>query len=81
MGQIDFNDLLKSYNFTCAKCGFEQNARPSLMMKSFHENSGMGSCLECGQFLALKISADGTRMKSMIWDEYLKEKGIVKENA
>ena len=78
---IDFNNLQEFYDFTCAKCGYEQNARPSLMMKSLHKNSGMGSCLECKEFLSLKISEDGTRMESMVWDEYLKEKGIVKENA
>lgn len=69
--KIDFENLQESYNFACAACGHEQNAKPSLMMKSFHENTGCGSCLKCRKLLHLKIAEDGKRMESRLWDEYL----------
>lgn len=81
MSKINFENLKESYEFTCAVCGYEQNANPSLMMKSFRENSGAGSCVECKEFLHLKITQDGERMESMKWDEYLQARNLVKENV
>jgi len=68
------------YNFKCAKCGHEQSAAPSWGMQSGH-NSGHGSCMKCKTFLHLEITPDifGKEMKSEIWDEFLKRKGVKNE--
>ena len=68
----------KKYDFICCKCGYEQWAKPSIMMTGFGINSGCGSCLECKQFLHLEIEGglDGERMVSVLWDDFLKRKEV-----
>ena len=68
----------KSYNFTCANCGHEQSAKPSMSMTALGRNSGCGSCLKCKKFLHLEIEGgiDGNNMVSMLWDDFLKKEGI-----
>ena len=66
--------LNKRYDFICCACGYEQWAKPSIMMIGFGKNSGCGSCLNCNQFLHLEIEGglDGERMVSELWDDHLK---------
>ncbi len=66
--------LKKSYDFTCVVCGYEQCAKPSMMMDVFGINSGHGSCLRCRTFLHLEIEPDGEFMISQDWDEHLAER-------
>ena len=68
----------EKYDFICCNCGYEQWAKPSMMMTQFGENSGHGGCLKCKEFLHLEIEGgiDGENMISELWDDFLKRKGI-----
>jgi hypothetical protein len=62
------DSLEEAYPMTCASCGHEQRAKPSLMMQAFGLNMGSGDCLECGVFLHLWIE-DG-EIKSELFDTF-----------
>ena len=68
----------EKYNFICCNCGYDQSAKPSIMMKGFGMNSGHGDCLNCGEFLHLEIEGglDGEKMVSELWDNFLKKQKI-----
>ncbi len=68
----------EKYDFKCAKCDYEQWAKPSMSMTALGVNSGCGSCLNCKQFLHLEIEGglDGENMVSKIWDDFLKERKV-----
>ena len=70
----------EKYDFVCCSCGYEQWAKPSIMMVGFGMNQGHGSCLKCKEFLHLEIKGglDGEKMISMKWDDYLKKEGLEK---
>jgi len=70
----------EKYDFACCACGYEQWAKPSMMMTCFGMNQGHGSCMECKEFLHLEIDGglDGDKMISMLWDDYLKKEGLKK---
>lgn len=71
----------EKYDFKCAKCGYEQWAKPSMMMTEAGINSGHGSCLECGEFLHLEIEGglDGENMISILWEDFLKQRRFSSE--
>jgi len=70
----------EKYDFICCNCGYEQWAKPSMMMTELGKNSGHGSCLKCEAFLHLEIIPDlfGEEMKAEIWDKWLKKNKKIK---
>lgn len=73
MNEVKFtleNHTLKAkYEFTCAFCGYEQTAVPSVLMRIANINSGETECLSCGIKLHLEVSDDNERMISSVYDE------------
>lgn len=57
-------NLRKSYPFNCYKCGYSQNANPSIMMAGFQANVGGGKCLKCGAQFSLEIDDKNEKMIS-----------------
>lgn len=72
-------ELKQQYEFSCAKCGYEQMAQPSIMMHGFGLNAGHGSCLECGTFLHLMIDIEKQIIVSQDWEEWLAETAVSQE--
>jgi transcription elongation factor Elf1 len=77
----DGYEVQTSYSFTCAACGHEQMARPSIMMHGFGLNTGHGKCMECGTFLHLEIDTEKQVMISQDWDEWLAEEAAASEES
>lgn len=65
-------EVLPTYSFVCCACGHEQVARPSLSMQQFGENSGAGTCRDCGELLHLSIDEGAGLMIAEVWDIWLK---------
>lgn len=74
-------EVQPSYPFTCATCGHEQMARPSIMMHGFGLNTGHGKCMECGTFLHLEIDTEKQVMTSQDWNEWLAEETAANEET
>ena len=68
----------ESYDCKCIKCGKTIPVKPSMMMTEFGMNEGCGTCTHCKSFLSLEITPDifGEEMKSEIWNDFLKRKGL-----
>jgi hypothetical protein len=65
-------ELKDSYPAICAGCGKESRVKPSIAMLK-GQNDGHIACNRCYSFLHLVIDADGERMNTRLWEDYLSD--------